>query len=190
MFATSLGDGAELRPLEPWRSEEFLAHLDRAREFVDEFIQLARAATDLPSARALLTSYAEKQAADTGRIYGIWVDGTLVGGVLFRVFDTATETCEVGCWLEPAATGRGLVTRAARTLIDWAVEERGMHRVEWRVAATNAASVRVARRLGMTRDGVLRESFPYRGVRHDIEVWSVLASEWRRGRGPGPGPRH
>ena len=31
MFAISLGDdGAELRPLEPWQAEEFLAHMDRA----------------------------------------------------------------------------------------------------------------------------------------------------------------
>jgi hypothetical protein len=31
----------------------------------------------------------------------------------------------------------------------------------------------------MTKDGVLRESYPYRGERHDMEVWSVLAPEWR-----------
>jgi RimJ/RimL family protein N-acetyltransferase len=31
----------------------------------------------------------------------------------------------------------------------------------------------------MTKDGVLRESYPHRGRRHDVEVWSVLAPEWR-----------
>ncbi|MGW1493495.1 GNAT family N-acetyltransferase [Streptomyces sp. NPDC002402] len=180
MFAISLGDdGAQLRPLEPWRAEEFLAHIDRGREFIGQYIGLAAAATDIGSARAFLQSYAEKQAADGGRIYGIWLDGTLVGGVLFRVFDTALEYCEVGCWLEPTGAGRGLVTRAVRVLIDWAVLERGMHRVEWMAAAANTASLKVAQRLGMTRDGVLREAYPYRGVRHDMEVWSVLAPQWR-----------
>ncbi|NUS78165.1 MAG: RimJ/RimL family protein N-acetyltransferase, partial [Streptomyces sp.] len=28
MYAISLGDGAELRPLEPWHAEEFLANLE------------------------------------------------------------------------------------------------------------------------------------------------------------------
>ncbi|MDX3851886.1 GNAT family protein [Streptomyces sp. AK02-01A] len=185
MFATALGDGAELRPLEPWRAEEFLAHLDRARDLVDEHIPFAQRATDLPAARALLTSYAEKQAADGARIYGIWQDGTLVGGVLFPKFDAAHGTCEVGCWLEPAGTGRGLVTRAAEVLIDWAVEERGIHRVEWLVSSANLPSVKVAQRLGMTRDGVLRESYPYRGVRQNTEIWSVLAPEWRQRPGAG-----
>ncbi|MGC5344440.1 GNAT family N-acetyltransferase [Streptomyces sp. DT24] len=181
MFAVSLGDdGAELGPLEIWQAPEFLAHMDRARDLVDPWIPFASYATDLESARALLQRYADRQATDTGRIYGIRLDGTLVGGVMFPAFDAASGVCEVGCWLEPAGQGRGLVTRAARKLIDWAVEERGMHRVEWRASSANTRSVAVAQRLGMTRDGVLREDTPHRGVRQDTEIWSVLAPEWRR----------
>jgi ribosomal-protein-serine acetyltransferase len=55
---------------------------------------------------------------------------------------------------------------------------RGIHRVEWLTRSDNTASSNVARRLGMRLDGVLREEFPYRGVRHDTEVWSLLAPEW------------
>ncbi|MFG3494699.1 GNAT family N-acetyltransferase [Streptomyces sp. NPDC047928] len=180
MFTKSLGDdGAELGPLEPWHAEEYLAHLDRGRDFIGQYIALAAVAPDLASARAFLQAYAEKAASDTGRLYGIRVDGRLVGGVLFRTMDVAQGTAEAGCWLEPSAVGRGLVTRAARAVIDWAVDERGIHRIEWLAAAGNTASLKVAERLGMTRDGVLRESYLYRGVRHDMEVWSVLAPEWR-----------
>ncbi|QNE74777.1 GNAT family N-acetyltransferase [Streptomyces finlayi] len=184
MFAISLGDdGAELRPLETWQAQEFLSHMDRARALVDPWIPFAAAAADLDSARALLQRYADSQAADTGRLYGIWLDGTLVGGVLFRTFEAGTGNCEVGCWLEPAGEGRGLVTRAMRKLIDWAVDVRGMHRVEWVASSANTRSVAVAKRLGMTRDGVMRERYLYRGERHDSEIWSVLAPEWRAQRG-------
>ncbi len=131
--------------------------------------------------------YAEKAAADTGRLYGIRLDGRLVGGVLFRVFDTASGTCEAGCWLEPAASGRGLVTRAVRVIVDWAVDVRGMHRVEWLVASGNRPSINVAERLGMTLEGVQRENDPYRGVRQDTEIWAVLAPEWRAARAGGAG---
>ncbi|WP_052851055.1 GNAT family N-acetyltransferase [Streptomyces avicenniae] len=183
MYAIPLGgEGAELRPLEPWRAPEFLAHMDRARDFVGRRNGLPDIVTDLESARAYLRTYAEKAAADAGRLDGIWLDGTLVGGVLLRTMDTAQGTAEAGCWLEEAAVGRGLVTRAARVLIDWAVEERGVHRVEWWVSASNGPSIAVARRLGMTRDGVLRESYLRGGERHDMEIWSVLAREWRAGR--------
>ncbi|MFF8914741.1 GNAT family N-acetyltransferase [Streptomyces sp. NPDC015032] len=179
MFALPLGDNAQLRPLEPWHVEEFLSHIDRARPLVDPWIPWATLSTDLASATAVLQRYADRQAADTARIYGIWLDGTLVGGVMFTKFDAASGVCEIGCWLEADGTGRGLVTRACRALIDWAFGERGMSRIEWWVAAGNTRSIEAARRLGMTRDGVLRQHSPYRGVRHDIEIWSVLAEERR-----------
>ncbi|MEV7389236.1 MULTISPECIES: GNAT family protein [unclassified Streptomyces] len=179
MYATSLGDGAELRPLEVWHAEELLAHIDRGREFIGRHVGLPDVIEDLAGARAYLRSYAEKRAADGGSLHGVRLDGRLVGGLLFRVWDTPSGVCEAGCWLEPAAAGRGLVTRGMRVLLDWAFDERGMHRVEWHASPANGASINVARRLGMTRDGVLRENHPHRGVRTDTEVWSVLAPEWR-----------
>jgi RimJ/RimL family protein N-acetyltransferase len=178
MFAVRLTDDAELRPLEPWRAEEFLAHLDRARETVDPWIPWAGLSTDLPSARASLQRYADLAARDAGRLYGIWLAGTLVGGTMFVKFDAAAGSCEIGCWLEPAGRGRGLVTLAVGRLVDWAVRERGIHRVEWLTRPDNTASGNVARRLGMRLDGVLREAYPYLGTRHDIQVWSLLAREW------------
>jgi RimJ/RimL family protein N-acetyltransferase len=31
----------------------------------------------------------------------------------------------------------------------------------------------------MSKDGVLRQAFVLNGTRHDVDVWSVLAAEWR-----------
>jgi RimJ/RimL family protein N-acetyltransferase len=182
MYATSLGEDAELRPLEPWHAEEFLAHLDRGREYIGQHIPFGTRETDVDSARALLTTYAHRRADDAGGLHGIWYRGRLVGGVLFRTFDAAQGTAEVGCWLEPAAVGRGLVTRGVRVLLRWAFDERGIHRVEWRASSANTPSIDVARRLGMRRDGVLRGNNFYRGARQDLEVWSLLAPEWRAAR--------
>jgi RimJ/RimL family protein N-acetyltransferase len=178
VFAITLDDGAELRPLEPWQAEEFLAHLDRARAAIDPWIPWASMNTDLDSARVTLQRYADMAAHDTGRVYGIWLDGTLVGGTMFVSFDAAAGTCEIGCWLEPTAQGRGLVTRAVGHLLDWAVRERGIHRIQWLTRPDNTASSNVARRLGMRLDGVVREDWEYQGVRHSTEVWSLLAPEW------------
>ncbi|MFE3185285.1 GNAT family N-acetyltransferase [Streptomyces violascens] len=186
MFALPLGDDARLRPLEPWQAREFLEHMDRARPYVDPWIPWATFSTDLATAEATLQRYATATAEDSRRIYGIWLDGTLVGGVMFTSFDTASGVCEIGCWLEEKGAGRGLVTRACRVLIDWAFTERAMSRVEWWVAAGNTRSIEAARRLGMTREGVLRGRYPYRGTRHDSEIWAVLAEEWPPAQGPAP----
>jgi ribosomal-protein-serine acetyltransferase len=89
----------------------------------------------------------------------------------------ASGVCELGVWLAPEAQGRGLVTRAARHLIAWAFTVRGLTRVEWHCAVHNERSIAAARRLGMTREGVLCSAFTVNGARQDAEVWSLLAGD-------------
>lgn len=178
MLTCPIGSDAELRPLEPWRAGEFAVHVERARPHLAPWLPWARSITDLEGARRFLQRYADQQAADQGRIYGIWTGADLAGGALFRVFDTQTGVCELGAWLAPEAEGRGLVHRAALQLIGWAIGVRGIRRVEWRTDPTNARSVAAARRLGMTREGVLRGAFPIGGLRRDLEIWSLLAEDW------------
>ncbi|MEV0083848.1 GNAT family protein [Saccharopolyspora sp. NPDC050642] len=179
MFSHPLTEDAALTPLEPWQAAEFAAHAERYRDHLAPWMPWTEIVTDEASARAYLQSYADRQAADEGRIYGIRLRGDLVGGILFRIFDVPSGVCELGVWLAPEAQGRGLITRAATHLIGWAIGVRGMSRVEWRNDADNHRSKATAQRLGMTLDGVLRESFLYQGRRRDVEVWSLLASDWR-----------
>jgi ribosomal-protein-serine acetyltransferase len=178
MLSRSLTDDAELRALEPWQAEEFAAHVAAATDHLAEWLPWGATAAEVGFAEKLLQRYADAQARGEGRILGIWVEGKLAGGVLFRVWEQAMGMCELGVWLAPEVVGRGLITRASTVMIDWAIRVRGMHRVEWRCAAANTRSSAVAKRLGMTKEGVLREAAPLNGVRHDIELWAVLASEW------------
>ncbi|WP_329104070.1 GNAT family N-acetyltransferase [Micromonospora sp. NBC_01699] len=179
MFAIPLRDNAELRVLEPWYAEEFFTHLERARTHIAPWVGATFVASDLDGAREVLQRYADGQAVDRQRIYGIWLDGTLVGGTMFVSFNAASGVCEVGCWLEPAAEGHGLITQVVRLMIDWAFRVRGLSRAEWRTLPDNVRSVNVAKRLGMSLDGVLRQYSPAgEGRRKDQQYWSVLADEW------------
>jgi len=174
-----LGDGAALAPLEPWHAEQFAAAVDKAREHLAPWIPFAHTVTDVDTAREFLQRLANDHANDTRHAYAIWQDEQIVGGVLFPRFDATSGVCEIGVWLVPQAQGRGLVTRAARELVDWAIRDRGMVRVGWHVEPGNERSKAVARRLGMTFEGVRRLAYTIAGTHQDEEIWSVLASEWR-----------
>ena len=64
---------------------------------------------------------------------------------------------EVGWVLAPAARGRGLATEAGRACVDWAFRDLDVPYVTAYIAPTNANSIAVAERLGMTplREDVL-----------------------------------
>jgi ribosomal-protein-serine acetyltransferase len=179
MFRIPLDDAADLRPLEPHEAPEFLALIERERDHFGPWLPWGASIDSEDKARAFIQRLADRQAADQGRGYAIWLDDEMVGGALFRTFDSTYGNCEIGVWLAMHATGRGLITKACNVLIDWAFNERGMHRVEWHAASENEASIRTAKRLGMHRDGVLRQSFGYRNKRHDEEIWSLLRTDPR-----------
>lgn len=177
MFRLDLGPSAHLRPLEVWHAEEFAEHLDRAREHIRPWVGPSFVTTSVDGAAATLARYANTAAGDGGRLYGIWVDDVLRGGVMFVSFSAAAGVCEIGCWLEPAAEGRGLVTPAVTALLDWALIERGLNRAEWRCRADNVRSAAVAERVGMRLEGTLRGAWLNGGAFHDKQVWAILRSE-------------
>ncbi|CAM3631799.1 GNAT family protein [Nocardiopsis rhodophaea] len=179
MLSHPLTQDAEMRPLEPWNAEELHDCVERAREHLASWTVLASRVTDVSSARRLLQDYADRQAADSGRYFGIWWDESLAGGALFRVFDTRSASCEVGAWLVPQAQGHGLATLALRHMLDWAFLTREMRRAELRASPENAHGVGIAVRLGMTYQTTLRGSFPLNGVHHDTEVWAITAEGWQ-----------
>ena len=182
MFSVPLPAGAVLAPLEVWHDREFAAHQDRAREHIRPWVGPSFVTEGVAAARATIQRYAERQALDGARLYGIWWKDSLVGGVMFTDFDAVFGSCEIGCWLEPSAEGQGFVTQASGMLLDWAFRTRGLHRAEWHCRADNVSSAAVAQRLGMTLEGVRRQAWPFEGVRYDKQVWAVLAPEWEQRR--------
>ena len=172
MYARPLGPDARLAPLEPWRSGEFLAHLDRCRTHIAPWVGRSFVAVDAESAEAVLRRYWDAQAVSGGGIHGIWLDDVLVGGVMVVSLDTGTGVAEIGCWLEQAAEGRGLVTRAGGLLIDWVFREHGMGRIIWHTLSANARSIATARRLGL--------AFQEADDSGDepAEIWSTTPGTW------------
>ena len=86
---------------------------------------------------------------------------------------------EVGWAVHPDEWDRGIATEAARCIIDWAIKELNVHRVVAYCHADNAPSVRVMEKLGMLRDGRLREVRWLNGRWWDEYVYAVLEREWK-----------
>jgi RimJ/RimL family protein N-acetyltransferase/8-oxo-dGTP pyrophosphatase MutT (NUDIX family) len=72
---------------------------------------------------------------------------------------------------------KGLASRAVRLLIRFAFDELGLERVEAHVNPLNRASLRVAHRAGMRREGLMRGNTVLEGERHDSIVLGRLRDD-------------
>jgi len=102
----------------------------------------------------------------------------VIGGINIR-FDFAHRVGELGYSIARTYWGRGLATEAARAAMDAAFAAYAdLNRMRAVADARNVASLRVMEKLGMVREGVLRQNRLVRGEFMN-EVWyGVLRTEW------------
>jgi RimJ/RimL family protein N-acetyltransferase len=111
---------------------------------------------DAPATARMLDSYGRVQAT---RGYAFWAvilkeTGELIGDAGFNVYAPTGEP-ELGYSLARAAWGRGYASEAARACLDAAFAHLDCGRVVALVDVDNAASQRVAAKIGMERIGTV-----------------------------------
>jgi len=78
----------------------------------------------------------------------------VIGGISLRV---GTTSAEIGYLLNKLYWNHGYITKAARTILDWAFSTSTLYRI-WATCDTgNIASIRVLEKIGMQKEGLLRK---------------------------------
>jgi RimJ/RimL family protein N-acetyltransferase len=134
--------------------------------------------------REFLTRVIAQSAAQPRGEYGLAIElsaeGPVVGSIALHPVDLANRTMMTGYCLRPDLWGRGMVFEAARALLDAGFGQLGLHRIFATCDVRNTGSWRVMEKLGMRREGLLREDRLIRGEWRDTFVYAVLAEEWSR----------
>lgn len=104
--------------------------------------------------------------------------GKLIGDVMVRWLSAEHRCGEIGYVFSPAYSGRGYAAEAAHASLHFAFDDFGLHRVIARLDARNSASARLATRLGMRQEALLRENEWFKGEWTDEIDFAMLAQEW------------
>jgi RimJ/RimL family protein N-acetyltransferase len=170
-----------------------LAAVDEGREDLAVWLPWAtRSHRDEEESRGWIRAVARQQgfAHPEGFHLGLFDAGSpraVLGGAGFVHIEAERLEAEVGYWLRGSSRGAGRCTHAVGRLITSAFADWGFRRVVVGCVGANAASRRVAERLGLRRE---RTEIGARW--HDAFGWcdhlgfAVLAEEWDAARHRGP----
>ncbi len=106
-------------------------------------------------------------------------DGRLIGGCGLFVKSTDLGEAEIGYVLRRDHWGQGCVTEAAWAMVAFGFEQLGLHRIYARCNPENIGSARVMEKIGMTREGHLREVAWIKERWQDYLVYAILEREWK-----------
>jgi [ribosomal protein S5]-alanine N-acetyltransferase len=101
-------------------------------------------------------------------------DDMLIGSAELHIESPEHRRGTMGYLIAPAAQGRGYATEAAQALLDFGLTGGGLHRITATCDPENAASARVLEKIGMTREGRLRDHFLIRGAWRDRLLYAKL----------------
>lgn len=103
----------------------------------------------------------------------------VIGDLMLRWISEEHRSGEVGYVLHPGYAGRGYAVEAVHRLLHLAFDDLRLHRVTARVDVKNSPSLRLARRLGMRVEALLRENEWFKGGWSDEVDFAILEQEWR-----------
>ncbi len=130
------------------------------------------------------TSDAEQFVAQ--RVLGSWRDnpalaielsGKVVGGVGMNI-NVRNSLGALGYSLARKHWGKGIAVEATRAFVDWAFSAYDLAKVYAEVDERNVRSMRVAEKLGMSREGLLKSHYVARDGRSDDVVYGILREQW------------
>lgn len=103
--------------------------------------------------------------------------GLFLGGVGLNQFKRRDNLANLGYWVRSGQTGRGVATEAASLAAEFGFEDLGLTRIEILTAEGNAASRRVAEKVGAQQEGVLRSRLVLHDRPHDAVMYSLIAAD-------------
>ncbi|HUF04424.1 MAG TPA: GNAT family protein [Aridibacter sp.] len=171
--------GLEMRPVSEDNLEELCELVRRNFDHLHEWMPWAVEGYSIRHARSFILKSNRDFAAREGMNFHILEDGNLVGGAGLNFIDKANRGTEIGYWLGEDYTGRGIVTKCAKRLTDFAFDDLRMHRMNIRCASGNIKSRAIPERLGFKEEGTIRDAEWLHDRFVDLVVYGMLEREWR-----------
>ena len=103
---------------------------------------------------------------------------TMIGAGEITIRDTINREGEIGYIFHPDYWGQGYATEVARLLANFGFHELNLHRIYATCDPRNGASAKVLEKIGMVKEGRLREDLFIKDGWRDSFIYGLLEHEW------------
>lgn len=169
-----------LRPLK-LEDAPVVSQLAGRREIADTTISIPHPYSEA-QAREWIAGHPGPKGTDKEIVFAITLkaNGQLVGAIGLRVIDQEHSQAEMGFWVAVGAWGKGYASEAATALLRFGFEELQLNRIYAHHMVRNPASGRVLEKIGMKREGLLRQRVRKWGVFEDVVLLAILRQDWAK----------
>jgi ribosomal-protein-alanine N-acetyltransferase len=161
-----------------------LADAERVQQMCNDW-EIASTTLALPypypdgAAEEWISTHAEsfQQGKEVTLAITLKPERSVIGSVALSV-NMKHQRGELGYMIAKAHWNHGYCTEACRALMDYGFSALGLNRIQAAHFPRNPSSGRVMHKLGMTREGLLRQYVCNRGTSEDLVLYSIIRREF------------
>jgi RimJ/RimL family protein N-acetyltransferase len=106
--------------------------------------------------------------------------GDMIGAGEFNIRDESNRVGEIGYIVNPQYWKKGFATDVANLLIEYGFNDLNLHRIYATCDPRNIGSSKVLEKVGMIKEGRMREDLLLKDGWRDSLLYSILEHEWVR----------
>lgn len=111
-------------------------------------------------------------------VYAIMLEGNMIGSAELSIKSMQNREGEIGYILHPDFWNKGFATEAAKNVLSIGFRTFGLHRICATCDPNNLASASVLKKIGMQKEGLLREHMRMKSGWRDSLLYSILEHEY------------
>jgi ribosomal-protein-serine acetyltransferase len=101
-------------------------------------------------------------------------NGAVIGRIGIYKIDNQNKIGEIGYWLSENFQGKGIVTNACKTVINFCFENLNLNRIEIKCATENKKSNAIPLQLNFIKEGIIRQGEWLNNQFVDLNLYSIL----------------
>jgi ribosomal-protein-serine acetyltransferase len=178
MTTIEAGDGISLELIDNRHADTTFALINDNRQQLRQWLPWVDKMKTIEAFTRFIDDCKKHAAGRSDFAYVILLDGVVAGRMGIYQIDYQNRTGFIGYWIGEAFSGKGIVTKACRALIDCCFDSLNLNRIEIRCGTENHKSRAIPERLHFKLEGIIRQAEYVNEVFIDLYCFSMLKEEW------------
>lgn len=180
MFVFKIDEEVSLKLVEMKDAERVFELTDDSRQYLREWLPWLDITTTVDDTRVFIKSCLKGYAENNSLTTYILFKGEIVGTASYNEIDWTNKIAYIGYWLGKDIQGNGIMTKVAKALTDYALNELRLNKVVISAAVENKKSRSIPERLGFANEGRMRDAEWLYDHYVDHIVYGMLAKDWNK----------
>lgn len=180
MVSILIDDDLLLRTYQPDDAACLFRVVDENRTHLRTWLQWVDGTRKQEHSLQFIQQSIAQQNAQEALALGIFHQQDIIGGIGMHDWNQHLKKAAIGYWIAKSYEGKGIITRCCTRFLDFLFDKLQLNKAELHFVPQNERSAAVARRLGFTLEGIIRQSHERNGTLEDIAITGLLRTEWKQ----------